>query len=162
MAASRSGTEAQLRPAKPQAAPETSRNPDSRRHSLCTPEPAGGQTPVRLRAAPTPPGPRGTLAHLCRLTQAHWLRHREKQAERLPPPRHAPVADACLLSFPEGRKKNPSPVRLASDPFYHLWPRGVPGRGRLARLTPPPSTIYCPLPPLRNCSVGVGLFPGPW
>lgn len=73
--------------------------------SLYPREPAGGQTPVRLRADQTPPGPRSTFAHLHRFTAVRWLLPREQQAEPLLPPRHAPAAAVCLLSFPEGEEK---------------------------------------------------------
>ncbi|XP_061283057.1 elongin BC and Polycomb repressive complex 2-associated protein [Bos javanicus] len=73
--------------------------------SLYPREPAGGQTPVRLRADQTPPGPRNTFAHLHRFTPVRWLLPREQQAEPLLPPRHAPAAAVCLLSFPEGEEK---------------------------------------------------------
>lgn len=120
-------------------------------------EPAGGQTPVRLRADQTPPGPRGTFAHLHRLTPVRWLLHREQQAEPLLPPRHAPAAAVCLLSFPEGEEKNPSLVRCASVRFYQLLPGGVPGSGRLALVTRRLSAFYWALPPhqlkklIRDC-----------
>ncbi|XP_044120105.1 collagen alpha-1(I) chain-like [Neovison vison] len=51
----------------PQAARDTSGNPGSAPRLFVPRDPAGGLAPVRLRAAPTPPGPRGTFAHL-RLT----------------------------------------------------------------------------------------------
>lgn len=68
-------------------------------------EPAGGQTPMRLRADQTPPSPPGTFAHLSCLTPVRWLLPREQQAEPLLQPRHAPAAAVCLLSFPEGEEK---------------------------------------------------------
>lgn len=118
-------SEGQLRPANPEDGSRTSRNPCSR-GALYPREPAGGQTPMRLRADQTHQA-RGTFAHLSCLTPVRWLLPREQQAEPLLQPRHS--CCSCVFTLLSRGRKNPSPVRRASVRFHQFLPGGVPGRG---------------------------------
>lgn len=83
---------------------------------LCTPGPTGGRAPVRLRAASTPPCPRGTFAHLLHLTlPAVLCRMRTRPRSSPRPSTFLLPTSVYFFSLREGKSPSPSETCVNSD-----------------------------------------------